>query len=264
MASGLPAETARSRRPSPGCQPAGAGHGPWAVGRLRPLHLRLRWLPFPSKPAGPEAPRSASLGRHLVFESLTAGGSQPSGKHRRCLLFAFVSVFPALLLGSVVRAGVGPDYSGGSDTACSQGSAPAGTLCPGLALTGQRELQSPPVCTKPPRSCPTLCHPWAVGHQAALSMGLSRREYWSGLPCPPPGTFLTQGSNPRLLCLLHRQAGSLQLGPLGSGETAPLVSAFFVFKKHIYLYGERERERKSGAKGSTGARLYFPLISATY
>ena len=105
--------------------------------------------------------------------------------------------------------------------------------------------------------------PWAVDHQAALSMGLSRREYWSGLPCPPPGTFLTQGSNPSLLCLLHRQAGSLQLGPLGSGETSPLVSAFFVFKKHIYLYGERERESKSGAKGSTGARLYFPLISAT-
>ena len=22
-------------------------------------------------------------------------------------------------------------------------------------------------------------------------MGFSRQEYWSGLPCPPPGTFLT-------------------------------------------------------------------------
>ena len=26
-------------------------------------------------------------------------------------------------------------------------------------------------------------------------MGFSRQEYLSGLPCPPPGNFLTQGSN---------------------------------------------------------------------
>ena len=28
---------------------------------------------------------------------------------------------------------------------------------------------------------------WAVAHQSPLSMGFSRQEYWSGLPCPPPG-----------------------------------------------------------------------------
>ena len=28
---------------------------------------------------------------------------------------------------------------------------------------------------------------WTVAHQAPLSMGLSRQEYWSGWPCPPPG-----------------------------------------------------------------------------
>ena len=29
--------------------------------------------------------------------------------------------------------------------------------------------------------------PWTVGHQAPLSMGFSRQEYWSGLLWPPPG-----------------------------------------------------------------------------
>ena len=29
--------------------------------------------------------------------------------------------------------------------------------------------------------------PWTVAHQVPLFMGLSRQEYWSGLPCPPPG-----------------------------------------------------------------------------
>ena len=28
---------------------------------------------------------------------------------------------------------------------------------------------------------------WTIAHQAPLSMGLSRQEYWNGLPCPPPG-----------------------------------------------------------------------------
>ena len=28
---------------------------------------------------------------------------------------------------------------------------------------------------------------WMVAHQAPLTMGFSRQEYWRGLPCPPPG-----------------------------------------------------------------------------
>ena len=27
---------------------------------------------------------------------------------------------------------------------------------------------------------------WTVARQAFLSIGFSRQEYWSGLPCPPP------------------------------------------------------------------------------
>ena len=27
---------------------------------------------------------------------------------------------------------------------------------------------------------------WTIAHHAPVSMGLSRQEYWSGLPCPPP------------------------------------------------------------------------------
>ena len=31
--------------------------------------------------------------------------------------------------------------------------------------------------------------PWTVACQAPLSMGILQQEYWSGLPCPPPGDF---------------------------------------------------------------------------
>ena len=36
------------------------------------------------------------------------------------------------------------------------------------------------------QSCLTLRTPWTVAYQAPLSMGFSRREYWSGLPLPSP------------------------------------------------------------------------------
>ena len=36
------------------------------------------------------------------------------------------------------------------------------------------------------QSCPTLSTPWTAAHQAPPSMGLSRQEYWSGVPLPSP------------------------------------------------------------------------------
>ena len=41
--------------------------------------------------------------------------------------------------------------------------------------------------------------PWTVAHQAPLSMGFSRQEYWSGLPCPPPGDLPDPGMEPESL-----------------------------------------------------------------
>ena len=55
--------------------------------------------------------------------------------------------------------------------------------------------------------------PWTVACQAPLSMEFSRQEYWSRLPFPFPWIFLTQGSNPCLLHLLHWQVDSLPLAP---------------------------------------------------
>ena len=37
---------------------------------------------------------------------------------------------------------------------------------------------------------------WTVAHQAPLSMGFSSQEYWSGLPCPPPGDLPDLGIKP--------------------------------------------------------------------
>ena len=39
--------------------------------------------------------------------------------------------------------------------------------------------------------------------QAPLFMGFSKQEYWSGLPCPPPGDLPDPGIKPMFLSLLH-------------------------------------------------------------
>ena len=58
---------------------------------------------------------------------------------------------------------------------------------------GSHTLQTDSLSSEPPgsesevaQSCPTLCDPWTVAHQAPPSMGFSRQEYWSGLPFPSP------------------------------------------------------------------------------
>ena len=61
--------------------------------------------------------------------------------------------------------------------------------------------------------CVTL---WTIAHQAPLSMGLSRQEYWSGLPCPPPGDLPDPGIKPASPVSPALQADSLPLGHQGS------------------------------------------------
>ena len=40
---------------------------------------------------------------------------------------------------------------------------------------------------------------WTVARQAPLSVGFSSQEYWSGLPCPFPGTLPDPGIEPEPL-----------------------------------------------------------------
>ena len=54
--------------------------------------------------------------------------------------------------------------------------------------------------------------PWTAAHQAPLSMGLSRQEYWSGVPLPPPGDLPDPGTEYRSPSL---QADSLLSEPPG-------------------------------------------------
>ena len=47
--------------------------------------------------------------------------------------------------------------------------------------------------------CPSLCDTTDCNTQDPLSMEFSRQEYWSGLPCPPPGGLHDPGIEPACL-----------------------------------------------------------------
>ena len=56
---------------------------------------------------------------------------------------------------------------------------------------------------------------WTVIYQASLSMGLSRQEYWSGLPFPIPGDLPHPGIKPTSLVSLALAGGFFTTEPPG-------------------------------------------------
>ena len=75
--------------------------------------------------------------------------------------------------------------------------------------------------------------PWTVTRQAPLSMGFSRQESWSGLPCPPPGDL----PNPGIKCKRPAwQAGSLLLTHQEAIHTYIYIYIYMTIYSHDYIY----------------------------
>ena len=83
---------------------------------------------------------------------------------------------------------------------------------------GLAGAQANPVCVhaKSLQWCLNLCDPMDLARQAPLSMGFSRQEYWSGLPCPPSGDLSDPWIKPVSSVAPELQANSLLLSHWGS------------------------------------------------
>ena len=87
--------------------------------------------------------------------------------------------------------------------------------------------------------------PWMVAHQAPLSLGFSRQEYWSRLPFPPPGHLSHPGIEPKSPASANWQADSFLLEPLGkqrigvykkTASITPLLCAKHKHFTNIFYY----------------------------
>ena len=77
----------------------------------------------------------------------------------------------------------------------------------------------------------SLGPPWTVTHQAPLSMGFSRQEYWTGLPCPPARWSSQRRDRNWVSCIAGRfftaePLGRPATGALRARSTAWRVSSF--------------------------------------
>ena len=71
------------------------------------------------------------------------------------------------------------------------------------------------VCVKLLSRVQLFATPWTVAHQAPLSMGFSKQEYWSGLSHPPPRDLPDPGTEPATPASPALQVDSLPSEPPG-------------------------------------------------
>ena len=65
--------------------------------------------------------------------------------------------------------------------------------------------------------------PWTAAFQAPPSVGFSRQEYWSGLPCPPPGDLPNPGIESGSPALLTDTLPSEPLGKPFNSSVLPFL-----------------------------------------
>ena len=93
--------------------------------------------------------------------------------------------------------------------------------------------------------------PWTVNSQAPLSMGFSRQEYWSGLPCPPPGDLPDPGIEPMSL-LLHALAGGF-FTTTATWEAPRSHRQSLIQSKALTLFSSTGWERRGSSRRKMGS-----------
>ena len=76
------------------------------------------------------------------------------------------------------------------------------------------------------QSCLTFCDPMDLAYRAPMSMGFSKQEYWSRLPCPLPGYPPDPGIKPVSLISLALAGGLFTTEPPGKALFCPYMFIF--------------------------------------
>ena len=77
---------------------------------------------------------------------------------------------------------------------------------------------------------------WTAAHQALLSMGFSRQEYWSGLPCSPLGDLPNPGIEPASPMSPALAGGFFTTSATWEALTAGGVRLIYSFTPHVQAF----------------------------
>ena len=93
--------------------------------------------------------------------------------------------------------------------------------------------------------------PWTVAHQAPLSMGFTRQEYWSRLPFPSSGNLPDPGIEPASPSLAGR---FFTTEPSGKA----LMNRFLFFFKNRFSFTEKNQAENTQFSPSPFSLLHLP------
>ena len=98
--------------------------------------------------------------------------------------------------------------------------------------------------------------PWTAGYQAPLSMGLTRQEYWSGLPLPSPTPGACSKSRP---CQWFHPTVSSSVIPFSSHLRSFPASGSFLMSWLFASGGQRIRASASASALPMNIQDWFPV-----
>ena len=84
----------------------------------------------------------------------------------------------------------------------------------------------------------SLWPPWTVAYQAPLSMGFSRQEYWSGLPCLSPRDLPDPGIEP----------------------TSPALATSTTWEAPMFMYSDLKKKKKKALQVWFSVTLWLSVI----
>ena len=102
------------------------------------------------------------------------------------------------------------------------------------------------------QSCLTLCDPVDLAC-LALFMGFSRQEYWSGLPCPPPGGLPDLGIESESPVAPALQVDTLPLSHQGNPYS------FLLHINHTFYTQAINNSSKSSIEPKSGFHLGWAI-----
>ena len=98
------------------------------------------------------------------------------------------------------------------------------------------------VCARARVFAQRICHirlfviPWTVAHQALLSTGFPRQEYWSGLPFPTEGCLSNAGIETVSLTPPELAGRFFTIMPSGKPICVCVCIYIFIYEIYIYIY----------------------------
>ena len=98
-------------------------------------------------------------------------------------------------------------------------------MCPAVTVHQAEPVPCSYMCVLVTQRVQLFATPLTVAHQAPLSMGFSRQEYWSGLPFPSPGDLPDPVTEPR--------SPTLQADPVPSELPGKHILCVYYNKKNL-------------------------------